>query len=463
MRTFLLGLATVLGLLGGPGAVRALADEAPAAGDATEARLQALEELIRQQGEEIRRLQGELRRPGAPAPSPSPDPAPGLAPAPAGPVLGASAAVPAAGAPARGFAGGPGSVDARATLAATPAGGVTWGGYGTLEWIAPSDANSYFDLHRLVLAFDAPITRCVDFQGELEFEHGGSSDELDGEVVVEQAAITFRLADWIQPKAGALLVPFGRTNRYHDDPIHDFTLRPWTGRFLVPTGWGVPGVGVEGSAPLGCHVFSYDVVVNNGVKDAFSASTGIRPARQEWQQDNNENKQVFGRAAMAWRVPGLARLETGLSGTFGRYDDAGQNDLTGFGADLLLRWGPLEVTGEYLRYDLERDAADPADAVEGLWGLWAQAAWHFFPPFLRCSRGCLVEDTSHFTLAVRYMETDLDDRVHGATRRDDQTSWGVALNYRLTERTVIRVDHTWFDAVSEPDTRELTVSLSTYF
>ncbi len=425
------------------------------------ARLEALERMLKEQAAELARLRAELaQQRGAPAPPPAPPSAEEASPATCG--------VGPAGLPAAPPPPGAGSVAARPQaqsdlLAGAPSRGLRWGGYGTIEYVAPSDANSHFDLHRLVLTFDAPITRCLDFYGEVEFEHGGIGGPLDGEVIVEQAEFLFRLSDAFRPKAGALLVPFGRTNLYHDDPLHDFTLRPWTGRFLVPTGWGVPGVGAEGDVPLGCHVFSYDVVANNGVKDAFSASSGIRPARQDWEADNNENKQVWGRASMAWRVPGFARLETGVSGTFGQYDDAGQNDLSGFAVDLLARAGPFEVKGEYIDYSLERDALDPVGSIEGLNGLWVEAAYHFMPCAWRRACTCLVEPTSHFTLAARYMQTDLHDRVRGAAFRDDLESWGVALNYRLTEATVIRVDHTWFEPVVGPDTHELTVSLSTYF
>jgi hypothetical protein len=359
--------------------------------------------------------------------------------------------------------GASGAARATPTRAVVPTGGVRWGGYGTIEFVAPSNDESHFDLHRLVLTFDAAVTRCIDVRGEIEFEHGGIGGPLDGEVIVEQAEIVFRLSDWFRPKAGALLVPFGRSNLYHDDPLHDFTLRPWTGRFLVPTGWGVPGVGFEGAAPVGCHTLTYDVVLNNGVKDAFDANNGIRPARLDWEADNNENKQLWGRAAIAWRVPCFARLETGVSFTWGDYDDAAENTLTGWAVDVLARWGPLELKGEHIRYDLDRDAADPAGSIEGLDGTWLELGYHFFPSFLCGCRSCLVEDTSHFTLAVRYMATDLDDRVLGAAFRDDLESWGVALNYRVTERTVIRVDHTWYDAEFAEDVRELTVSLSTYF
>jgi hypothetical protein len=430
---------------------------APArADDGTEARLRALEQALRSQEEEVRLLRAELaaRRalpPPAPAPSPTwTTPTPPAAP----PAAAVAGAVPSG-------ANGAGAVAARAWHPA--AGGVRVGGYATLEFLAPSDANSHFDLHRLVLMLDASITRCLDFRGEIEWEHGGVSDELEGEVVVEQAELLFRLSDAFRPKLGALLVPFGRYNLYHDDPINDFTRRPLTAVSLLPTGWGIPGVGVEGAVPLGCHVVTYDAVLNNGFKDDFRADEGVRDARQIWNEDENEGKQAWARVAMAWRVAGLDRLETGVSATTATYDVEDRNRLTGVALDGLLRWGALELKGEYLAYDYERDDLDPIDAIRGQSGLWAEAGYHFQPSFLCGCRSCLVQEVSHFTLALRWMTQDLDDQVRGATFEDDLEVWSLGLNYRLTERTVLRVDWSWFDAVLAPDREELTFSFSTYF
>ena len=343
-------------------------------------------------------------------------------------------------------------------------GGVRWGGYLTAEMRANSSRNTTFDLHRLILQLDAPITDCVDFTAEVEIEHGGIGGGSDGDVRVEQAVVTARLVDWFQPKIGAPLIPFGRYNLHHDDPLADFTIRPWTARYFVPTGFGQPGIGVEGSIGVGCDArLAYDVVLTSGFADDFTAGGGVRGGRQEWDVDNNENKQLWARVVLAGRNRFLDRYEIGLSGTTGKLDDAGDEALTGWGVDWLLRKGPFELQGEYLRYDIDRGAGAPAGTVHGLDGLWAEAAWHFMPCAWRACDTCLITPTSHFTLAARYQTTDLDDRSVGAAKQDDAESFGVALNYRLTERTVLRLDHTWLHFENAADERELTFSLSTYF
>lgn len=444
MRTlFGIGLITLLLGLAGPG--QAIAEDVPAE------TLRRLEAMLEQQAAELARLRAELadlrRRQDAPPPTPAatgPDPGPAPTRQPQALVGGV-----------------PGSA-----LAAAPAlgDGVRWGGYLTLEYIDRTHKNSNFDLHRLVLQATAPISDCIDFTTEIELEHGGIGGEMDGDVKVEYAEVAFRLHDAFVPKVGALLIPFGRYNLYHDDPINDFTLRPWTARYFVPTGFGQPGIGAEGVVPVSsCARLLYNAAFTGGFEDDFTPSDGVRKARQSWRRDNNDQKQLWGRVALLAETAWLDSLELGACGTWGRYDKEGRNDLWGYGVDWMLRRGPFELRGEYLAYDIERDADDPADAVRGQQGVWAELAWHFFPCAWRSCRSCLVRDTSLFTLAARYQWMDLDDRRRGAAYNDDLQSAGLALNYRITERSVFRVDYAWIFAERATDEREFTFSFSTYF
>lgn len=439
MRTWTVGGVVLAGLLtAGLGSGRARAD------DGTEARIQRLEALLREQAEQMDRLRRDLdasrRDGGASRPT-------------------AEELQAAVGAYVRSQ---PDGVLVAPTDHAAP-GGIRWGGYFHWRFQDGSEDNSFFDQHRVILQASADITECIDFDMELEIEHGGISDEIEGEVVLEKAEVKFHLSDAFVPKVGWLLVPFGRYNLHHDDPLNDLTNRPFTARYLVPTGFGQPGVGVQGAAPFGCdHVFSYDVAVTNGYRDAFTDDNGVREARQA--EDDNDGKQVWGRLAATWNTRGvLDYLETGVSGTWGVYDDADENEVTGYALDVLLRKGPFEAKAEWVAYDYERNASDPPGAVRGQSALWVEGAWHFMPCALQACRTCLVQDTSLFTLVVRWQTMDLDDRVDGASARDDLDALTVGLNYRITERTVIRVDHTWYDAEDGEDTTEWTLSVSTYF
>ena len=437
------------------GGLTALAPSARAE-EPPEVRLERLERMLAAQAQQVEALRAELAaaRSAPPAPQTQAPPPTDLVPGPA--------VVPA---PRPSLGTDPRLSDRllAGPRAATPA-GVRWGGYVTLEYIGATNANSYFDLHRAILALDADVTDCIDVAAEFEYEHGGIGGGRTGDVEVEHFTVTWHVNDSLWVKLGAPLVPFSRFNLFHDDPLNDFTKRPWTARYMVPTGYGQPGIGLGGSCPLAGGAFTWDTLISSGFADGFTNSGGVRGSRQAWDTDNNENKQLWGRAS--WVQGGrraLDYLEIGASLTWARYDDAGDNDLWGFGVDVLAREGPFEFQGEYIRFDLERDALDPATAVRGQDGLWMQLAYHFMPCALRGCQSCVVRDTSHFTLAVRYQTIDLDDRRTGSHFNDDLEGWTVGLNYRLTERTVFRLDHQWLDAARAGDEREWTFSFSTYF
>ncbi len=455
----------------------------PAARADDESRLDRLERLLEQQASQIEALRRELEaarrpsRPGPQAPPPQAAPpgtrpvAPGLAqpgpdtipvptPVPVPPQAQAPVGMPSPqniGRPMRNLGGA-------AQLSQSGLGTMRWGGYVQLTYRGSTQKNSYFDLHRLVLMFDTQITQCVDASMEFEIEHGGiGGGDRDGDVKLEHFTVNWRLADEFNIKVGAPLVPFGRYNLFHDDPLNDFTLRPWVARYMVPTGYGQPGIGLFGSTQAGCGTLSYDMLIGNGFDDGFTDSGGVRDARHSWKSDNNENKQVWGRLSYIEARRFFDYFEAGVSGTWGRYDDAGDNNLFGFAADVLIRKGPLELQAEYHGYDIERDAADPATAVRGQSAWFAQLAYHFFPcPWRRCT-SCLVQDTSHFTLAARYQGMNLDDRVRGASFNDDLRGFTLGLNYRLNERTVFRLDHQWLEPEKASSEREWSFSFSSYF
>lgn len=437
-------------------------------------RLAKMEALLRAQAEQLERMKAELealKRAGT-DPAPTPAPAAAAAPPASAPAASAATASPVDPYAPLGFrdrrledqlieAGTARSTRGSGGLSLS---GVRWGGYLTVEYIANSEKNSFIDLHRFIIDAQAQISDCIDMKCEIEIEHGGAADKFDGEVVIEHMDVVFRMADCFNPKVGALLIPMARFNKYHDDPYNDFTKRPWTARYLVPTGFGQPGIGVEGVFNAGPNTrVGYDVVLSHGYKDAFTAKDGVRSARQFWKSDNNESKQVWGRVSYLTNNKTLDFFEAGLSGTWGRFDDADKNDLFGYAVDLTARKGPLEFQMEWVRMDYDRNAMDPVDAVKGQDALWLQLGYHFFPSFLCGCENCIVQPTSHFTLAFRYQVMDLDDQRTGAHFNDDLTGYGVALNYRITEASVFRIDHTWLDARRESDQQELTLSFSTLF
>src|SRR6185503_3449424 len=128
------------------------------------------------------------------------------------------------------------------------------------------------------------ISRTVSFSGEVEFEHGGVSDETDGEAKVEYAQLALSECEEFTLKAGSLLMPWGRFNMEHDDPLNELSSRPTMSRFVQGVVFAGPGVGAEGVLAASDDLsLNYDVVLSNGLADELNSEEGIREARTLWE------------------------------------------------------------------------------------------------------------------------------------------------------------------------------------
>jgi hypothetical protein len=352
-----------------------------------------------------------------------------------------------------------------------PGGRITLGGYFSTRYLsAEFEENNTFQDLRLVPQIHADITDAIAFDTEIEFEHGGITDEHGGEIAVEYAELSFRCSDEFKFKAGTLLVPFGAFNQSHDDPLNELSSRPDVARFVVPSAFSIPGVGAEGALELSedATVF-YDVVLTNGFKDEVTPDEGLRTARGLFEEDDNHDKTVFGRLGFAPDVGFVDALNVGASGAFGKIGE--QSDrLRGYGADAAAKLGAWEFKGEYDRFGIDR--SDPAVAAtgepgptRGLHGWYAQLLYRFTDPWVRSLP--FAEKDASFAIVLRRDSLDLNDRVHGASERDDERAWSLGFTYRPTSKTAVKVE---FRSASsgapgdEGDDRDLfAVEFATYF
>lgn len=331
---------------------------------------------------------------------------------------------------------GPGRV--RRPSAALQIGGYFSTDYRNLQ--GDDNPPSFYD-NRLVFQAHAQISRAIAFDTEVEFEHGGVSGELDGEVKVEYAELSFSESEAFALKAGTLLVPFGRFNAQHDDPLNELVTRPFVSRYVSGTVFAQPGVGVAGVLDAGEELsLNYDVVLNNGLGDEITADDGIRDARFLFEEDDNHGKTLWGRLGAVPTVPFLDALDLGASFAWGNVGDEGrgQHDLAGYGVDFAAKWGPFEAQGEWSHLGIDRDASALDDAVRGLGGYYAQLAYRFRDDWVRCLP--FADDSASVALVARYDSIDLDDRHRGAGGPDDERGWSIGVNYRPTTKTVIKLE-----------------------
>lgn len=325
------------------------------------------------------------------------------------------------------------------------------GGYFTIEFRDNGDGSPWvFDQHRLVPKIQADVADGIRFETEIEIEGGGADvDFLSGnEILVEFAELSFEIVeDKLNFVAGAILLPWGRYNLYHDDPLNDLTDRPLVSRYIGSVAAQQAGVAVDGSFDLGDSgwFLDYDVALVQGFHDGFSTANGVRDARPSFRADNNDNKQVFGRVVVTPPLSFVDILEFGTSFTYGEWDDG--SDLTdyGWGVDLFVKRGRFRFMGEYMWLRIEQPGtALPTDPGRQS-GWYAELAYDFFPSTWR-GKHMLLTQESTFTLVVRVEGLDLNHGTEGTVLRDDITQVTIGFCFRPVQRTVFKISYTFVDS-----------------
>jgi len=343
------------------------------------------------------------------------------------------------------------------------------GGYFSLEFRDDGGGSTMeFDQHRLVPKISADVAEGITFETEIEIEGGGADvDFLSGnEVLVEFAELAFEIVEGkLTFKVGLILIPWGRFNQVHDDPIQDLTDRPIVSRRIAAVPFDQPGIGIEGTLELGeGWFFDYDLALVQGFDDGFSTNGGVRGARQSFRADNNDNKQVFGRFVLSPPVSFLDVLEAGTSFTYGKHDAAGDLANYGWAVDVFLKRGPFEFVGEFMTLRIEQPAGAPVSEPGRMRGWYVEFAYHFFPGHWR-GKHVLFTEESTFTLVVRVENADLNTATSGTTFRDDRDQVTIGFNFRPVERTVFKISYTFVDTELDGagDVDKFVLSWASYF
>ena len=316
--------------------------------------------------------------------------------------------------------------------------GAILGGYMDMEfeW---DENGSTFDQHRFVPFITGHVSERVTVSAEIEFEHGGNPD-ADGEVKLEYAVMDFAFSEGLNFRGGIILSPLGSFNLLHDSPLNDLTSRPVVTRQIIPSTLSESGMGFFGTLYPGEEsVISYQAFLVNGFDegiikpvvdengDVIDGQLRIRGGRGSQKKDNNQDKAIVARAGFS---PVLGS-SVGLSVHTGKYDDAGNHQLTIGALDAKATFGPFEFQGEYALSSADIDRARYPTAAENQSGLYAQANYHLlYDAFLN---GSVV------TLVVRGDWVDFDTDHDG----EKEEGFTLGANFRPTEETVFKFDYNW--------------------
>lgn len=132
--------------------------------------------------------------------------------------------------------------------------GLSLGGYaeGFYRHFAKDDSTSDVDRAdalRAVLYVGYKFTDKLVFNSEIEFEHGTTGRNLDGQTgsaSVEFAALDWMFREEVNLRTGLVLVPMGFVNEIHEPPFFHGVARPEVEQRIIPSTWRENGVGLYG-------------------------------------------------------------------------------------------------------------------------------------------------------------------------------------------------------------------------
>ncbi len=200
---------------------------------------------------------------------------------------------------------------------------LTIGGYAQIDYNQPLNSNMYnngkLDVHRLVLLFGYKFNSRTQFITELEIEHVK-------EVFVEQAFLDYRINNYMNLRAGLMLIPMGIVNEYHEPPTFMGVERPMLDKYIVPTTWREIGAGVTGNIPSAN--LKYQAYIVNGFSSYNDGPTlrgkdGLRKGRQKGAESFMSSPNLTTKI----EYYGFSNLNLGISGYIGDTQSTLYNEL----------------------------------------------------------------------------------------------------------------------------------------
>lgn len=330
---------------------------------------------------------------------------------------------------------------------------ISIGGYAEINYNQPFGnsirSNGELDVQRMVLLFAYKFNNRVDFVTEIEFEHVK-------EVFVEQAFIRYKLNDWMNLRAGLLLIPMGIINEYHEPTTFNGVERPLIANKLIPTTWREIGFGISGK--FNELALKYQVYLVNGLNgydngNAKISGGGLRSGRQKGAES------FMSSPNLSFKVDyyGISNLKLGFSGYLGKtqstmFDGLDMNNdalvmmaessrigLNLFGLDARYNKDGFAFRGAYfsglLSNTAEYNALTGKDVGSKLFGYYMEASYDLMR---------LFENThEELVFFARYENYNTQSEVEEGTVQNDayavkQITTG--LGYRIASGVVLKAD-----------------------
>lgn len=318
-------------------------------------------------------------------------------------------------------------------------------GYGELEYIFKQDngngnGGNTLDPHRVVLNVTSQLADWIEFNSELEWEHGGSDGGADGSISVEQAYLTFKLNPVFNINSGVMLMPVGAINQNHEPVNFYSSARPALDTYIIPSTWQEMGLGVSGALH---KKIDYQLMATTGLDGtAFNAEKGVREGRQGFKKDNNRNFGVAGRLDLR----PIEYLTTSLSFYSGNSAPSGSPTAytTIAAVNGRYRFSDFELAGEYAHVYQDRPEVLSDEIGRNMSGYWIEGAWHAMPQAWKKGK-LAAADT---VLFARYSEINTQEGgVVDASKKSgrfDRNYTTVGVSFMPIPSVAIKADYQFF-------------------
>ena len=350
------------------------------------------------------------------------------------------------------------------------------GGYGQIDFNQPLGKGTYqngtLDVHRFVILFAYRFTDRLKLVSEIEIEH-------IEEVFVEQAFLSYRLADFISLRGGLLLVPMGIVNEYHEPPTFNGVERPNVDKYLVPTTWREIGAGISGSFTAAS--LRYQIYLINGFNGydnsaRFNGKEGLRGGRQKAAESYISSPNL----SFKINYFGLNGLNIGLAGYFGKsqsklYDgldksnqlarsmaDSSVIGTSMLGLDLQYRTGGLQITGQVIYNSLSNvlqyNSFTGSDLGSSMLGYYLEAGYDILNGFDLDERK-LIPFIRFENYSTQH-SVPINTTYNNANERTDIT---LGLGFWFTDNAVVKSDYQILNNASGAHMGQLNMGLGFMF
>ena len=356
-------------------------------------------------------------------------------------------------------------------------GGLSIGGYGEFLYSnieskvqdsshAPNQRS--LDALRLILYTGYKFSDKIVFNSEVEFEHGGYSDEhKEGEVKVEFAYLDFLLNKAVNIRAGMVLLPVGFINEQHEPPAFLGSRRPYTETKIIPSTWHENGVGIHGDLPSN---FSYKLYLVTGLSalgkgeegetEGFSAE-GIKGGRQAGKLADAASLAWTGR--LDWNfMPGATVGASFFSGNSNQSGEGKAITTTLWDVHAEYRARGLQLRGIYSAI------ANSKGGVEAIpMGVQArEVGTKQFGGYLEVGYDLLRGGKQALIPFLRWERLNTQVEVVSgvvADRANDQTVLTLGLNYKPIPNVAVKADYQKLENHALSGRNQFNIALGYYF